>query len=174
VRQRAAGPWVLVIVATLVLGAAGGVLWQTVPRVHFLITTIGPFPVSEQVAGRVAEADVWLGVIGAGLGLVLAVTVMLGFRQVTPVESIVAVIAAVVAVGLAFVVGQLVANGRILWTWAPVAGDNHEVVGPLVLRAWGVVTLAPIIACVALLLTAVFSREPRTESDTSAVQTPDT
>ncbi len=152
--------WVLTtaLMAVLVVAVVAGVVWsELAPRLQFLVTVVGPFPVTEESAGRVVDADGWFAVLSVAVGLVAGVAAVVVLPPLNRGRA--AVSLAVTAAGLfvMFAVGQLLANSRLVWSWNPVAGDNHEVTGPLVLQAWGVVTIAPIVALVIVLAASIVS-----------------
>jgi hypothetical protein len=151
------GRWWLLPVVAVVLGAAAGVVWQAVtPRPAFLVTLAGPFPASEAMARSVVALDVWYAVAAAVCGLPVGV---LGFalaRRLAGWAALLLLGSAALAELAELVVGQVVANGRVWWSWAPVAGDNHRVTGPLVLNAWGFTVAGPLVALLVLLLLLTF------------------
>ena len=149
-RARWSTPTALAVV--LVVAVVAGIVWsQIAPRLHFLITVVGPFPVTEATAGQVVDADAWFAVLSIAVGLAAGVAALVVIRPLSRWRALVGL--AITAVGLfvMFAIGQLLVNHRLVWSWNPVAGDNEEVTGPLVLQAWGVVTIAPIAALVIVL-----------------------
>jgi hypothetical protein len=140
------------------VAVVAGLVWsQVTPRLQFLITTSGPFPITEATAGRVVDADAWFAVLSVAVGLAAGFGSLVIIRPRRWWRAVVAL--AVTAIGLfvMFTVGQLVVNSRLVWSWNPVASDNHLVTGPLVLQAWGIVTIAPIVAVVIVLAAAIVS-----------------
>ena len=146
---RPRGRWStpIAFAVVLVVAVVAGVVWsQLSPRLQFLVTVVGPFPATEATAGRVVDADAWFAVLSIAVGLAAGAAALVVLRPLSRWRALLA--PAVTALGLfvMFAVGQLLVNHRLVWSWNPVAGDNHEVTGPLVLQAWGVVTIAPIAA----------------------------
>ena len=161
-RQRAPWSTPTALVVVLAVAAASGVVWsQLSPRLHFLVTVVGPFPVTEATAGQVVDADAWFAVLSIAVGLAAGVAVLVVIRPERRWRAPLGL--AITAVGLfvMFAMGQLLVNHRLVWSWNPVAGDNHEVTGPLVLQAWGVVTIAPVAALVIVLVASIVSDGPR-------------
>ncbi|HEY8789855.1 MAG TPA: hypothetical protein VIM10_12095 [Actinopolymorphaceae bacterium] len=159
-RARWSTPTALAVV--LVVAVVAGIVWsQIAPRLHFLITVVGPFPVTEATAGQVVDADAWFAVLSIAVGLAAGVAALVVIRPLSRWRALVGL--AITAVGLfvMFAIGQLLVNHRLVWSWNPVAGDNEEVTGPLVLQAWGVVTIAPIAALVIVLAASIVSDGPR-------------
>lgn len=166
VRRRPRGRWRLPasIAAVLVVAVVAGVVWsQLSPRLQFLITVIGPFPVSEATAGRVVDADAWFAVLSIVVGVAAGVGTVLVVAPLSRWRAPVALVGTAAGLFVMFAVGQLLANSRLVWSWNPVAGDNHEVTGPLVLRAWGTVTLAPIVALAIVLGASLLFGDQRSD-----------
>ena len=152
---------VLLLVAPLVLGVAAGLLWPWLaPRQTFLITVVGPFPASEQSAGSVVSADAWFAVMTAVAGVLVGVLAALLRNRRAPLLLLGAVGASVVQVVVMFVVGQLTANHRLVFVWAPVGGENVPERGLLVLQAWPVLALGPLFAIVVALVAVALSPPP--------------
>ena len=148
-------------VTALVLGVAGGLLWPWLaPRQTFLITVAGPFPESELSAGRVVSADAWFAVMAAVAGLLLGLIAAISRSRRAPTVVVGAVVASVVQVAVVFVVGQVVANHRLVLRWAPVGGENLPERGLLVLQAWPVLALGPLLAVVVTLVAVALSSPP--------------
>jgi len=161
-RQRAPWSTPTALAVVLVVAVVAGIVWsQIAPRLHFLITVVGPFPVTEATAGQVVDADAWFAVLSIAVGLAAGVAALVVIRPLSRWRALVGL--AITAVGLfvMFAIGQLLVNHRLVWSWNPVAGDNEEVTGPLVLQAWGVVTIAPIAALVIVLAASIVSDGPR-------------
>ena len=153
--------WLVGFGLLLLASVAGGLVWAALaPQLHFLVTTGGPFPISEDVAGQIVSADGWFAVISVVLGLLAGAAGLATMSRFGPLAAPIAAVAAVVGVSIAFLVGQVVANHRIVWVWNPTAGDNHEVVGPLVLQVWGVVVIAPVVAVLVVLIGSIFHDGP--------------
>lgn len=164
--------------AAVVLGVAAGLVWQAVtPRPDFLITVVGPFPATEAAARSVIDLDGWYAVPAAACGLVLGVLVFALARRLAAWAVLMLVGVAAMAEFVEFVVGQLVANQRIWWSWMPTAGDNHRVTGPLVLHAWGATVVGPLVGLLALLLLVTFAPDrthgPRSNGETAPDQPAD-
>ena len=154
-------PAALLVVPALVLGVAAGMLWPWLaPRQDFLITVAGPFPVSEQSAGQVVSADAWFAVMTGAAGLLLGVLAALSRARRAPLLAVGAVGASVLQVVVMFVVGQLIANHRLVLRWAPVGGENLPERGLLVLQAWPVLALGPLFAVVVTLVAVALSPPP--------------
>jgi hypothetical protein len=140
-------------VAALVLGVLGGVLWpRLAPAQTFLITVVGPFPATELAAGRVVSADAWFAAITAGAGVLLGVVAALSRLRRAPMVVMSAVGASVVQIVVVFVVGQVIANHRLVLRWAPVGGENLPERGLLLIQAWPVLALGPLFAVVVTLV----------------------
>jgi hypothetical protein len=145
----------------LVLGVAGGLLWPWLaPRQTFLITVAGPFPESELSAGRVVSADAWFAVMSAVAGLLLGLLAALSKSRRAPTVVVGAVSGSMFEVAVMFVVGQVVANHRLVLRWAPVGGENLPQRGLLVLQAWPVLALGPLLAVVVTLVAVALSSPP--------------
>ena len=151
----------LLLVAVLVLGVVAGALWPWLaPRQTFLITVVGPFPASEQNAGRVVSADAWFAVMAAASGVLLGVVALLSGNRRAPMVVLGAVVASSLQVVLMFVVGQLIANHRLVLRWAPIGGENLPERGLLVIQAWPVLALGPLFALVVTLVAVTLSSSP--------------
>jgi hypothetical protein len=156
-RRRIAG----LLVAALVLGVGAGLLWTWLaPPQTFLITEVGPFPATERSAGLVVSADAWFGVLTAAAGVLLAILAALPGMRRAPMLAVGAVGASVIQVAVTFVVGQLVANQRLVFRWAPVSEANLPERGLLVLQAWPVLVLGPMFAVMVTLVAVAFSSPP--------------
>lgn len=150
--------WWLLPGVAVVLGAAAGMVWQAVtPRPAFLITLVGPFPATEAMARRVVALDVWFAVAAAVCGLLVGALGFVLARRLAGWAGLLLAGSAALAELVELLVGQFVANGRVWWSWAPVAGDNHRVTGPLVLNAWGFTVVGPLVALLVLLLLVTFA-----------------
>lgn len=155
-RSRWSAPAALV--AVLVVAVVAGVIWsQLAPRLQFLVTVVGPFPISEATAGQVVDSDGWFAVLSIAVGLTAGFAALAVVRPSSRWRAPVGLAITEAALFVMFATGQLLANHRLVWSWNPVAGDNHEVTGPLVLQAWGAVTIAPIIALVIVLAASIVS-----------------
>jgi len=145
-------------VAVVVVGVVVGVIWSRLaPQLQYLITVVGPFPVTEATAGRGADADAWFAILSVAVGLTAGCATLVALRASSRWRSPLALALTAAGLFVMFVVGQLLVNSRLVWSWNPVAGDNHEVTGPLVVQAWGIVTIAPILALVIVLAASVAS-----------------
>jgi hypothetical protein len=157
-RPRPRWSVLVALVAVLVVGVVGGVIWaQLAPRLQFLITVVGPFPITEATAGGVVDADGWFAVLSIAIGLTAGFGALAALRPSSSWRAPSAVTLTAVGLFVMFTVGQLLVNHRLVWSWNPVAGDNHQVTGPLVLQAWGIVTIAPIVALVIVLAASIVS-----------------
>lgn len=145
-------------VAVLIVAAVAGVVWsQLAPRLQFLVTVIGPFPITEATAGRVVSSDGWFATLSIAVGLTAGFAALAATSPLSRWRAPVALGFTAVGSFVMFAVGQLLVNHRLVWSWNPVAGDNHQVTGPLVLQAWGIVTIAPIVALVIVLTASIVS-----------------
>lgn len=146
------------VFVVLVVAVAVGVVWsQLAPQLRFLVTIVGPFPLTEATAGRVVDADGWFALLSIAVGLAAGFAALVSIRPLSRWRAPVALTLTAVGLLVMFAVGQLIANHRLVWSWNPVAGDNHQVTGPLVLQAWGIVTIAPIVALVIVLAASIVS-----------------
>lgn len=127
------------------------------PRLQFLVTVIGPYPITEATAGRVVSSDGWFTVLSIAVGLTAGFAALITMRPSSRWRAPVALACTVAGLFVMFAVGQLLANHRLVWSWNPVAGDNHQVTGPLVLQAWGIMTIAPIVALIIVLAASIVS-----------------
>lgn len=160
-RRTDRGRAVLLLVAALVLGVAAGLLWPWLaPRQAFLITVVGPFPASEQSAGRVVSADAWFAVMTSAAGVLLGVLAAMSGNRRAPMVVLGAVGASLLQVVVMFVVGQVIANHRLVFRWAPVGGENLPERGLLVIQAWPVLALGPLFAVVVTLVAVALSSPP--------------
>jgi hypothetical protein len=151
----------LLLVAALILAVVAGLLWtRLAPRQTFLITQVGPFPQTERSAGLVVSADAWFGVLAAAAGVLLGVLAALPGIRRAPMLMLGAVGASVIQVALTFLVGQLVANHRLAFRWAPVGDANLPERGLLVVQAWPVLVLGPLFAVAVTLVAVAFSSPP--------------
>jgi hypothetical protein len=151
----------LLLAAAVVLGVVAGVLWPWLaPRQTFLITVVGPFPATERSAGRVVSADAWFAVMAAAAGVLLGVLALLSGNRRAPIVVLGAVGASVLQVVVMFVVGQLIANQRLVFRWAPVGGENLPERGLLVIQAWPVLALGPLFAVAVTLVGVSLSSSP--------------
>jgi hypothetical protein len=156
----------LMVVAALVLGVGAGLLWQWLaPRQTFLITVAGPFPPTEQAAGLVVSADAWFAVLTAAAGVLLGVLAVLSGNRRAYALVLGAVGGSVRQVAVMFVVGQAVANRRLVLHWGPVGGENLPERGLLVIQAWPVVALGPLFAVLVTLVAVALSSPPAPEVD---------
>lgn len=155
-RSRWSTPAALAVV--LVVAVVAGIIWSHLaPRLQFLVTVVGPFPITEATAGRVVDADGWFVILSIAVGVTAGVAALVAVSPVSRWRAPLALVLAAVGLFVMFAVGQLLVNSRLVWSWDPVARDNHEVTGPLVLQAWGIVTIAPIIAVVIVLAASIVS-----------------
>jgi hypothetical protein len=157
-RPRARWSAPVALVAVLVVAAGAGAIWsQLAPRLQFLITVVGPFPITEATAGRVVDADGWFAVLSIAVGLTAGFAALVVIGPLSRWRAPAALALTAVGLFVMFAVGQLLVNSRLVWSWSPTAGDNHQVTAPLVLQAWGIVTFAPIIALVVVLAASIVS-----------------
>lgn len=155
-RRRARWSAPIALAGVFVVAVLAGVAWaQLAPELRFLVTVIGPFPVNEVTAGRVVDVDAWFAALSIAVGLVAGVAALMAVRPTSWWRAAAALGLTAFGLFVMFAVGQLIVNSRLVWSWHPVAGDNHEVTGPLVLQAWGVATIAPILALVIVLAASV-------------------
>ena len=160
-RRADRGRVALLLMAALVLGVVAGLLWPWLaPRQTFLITVAGPFPVSEQSAGRVVSADAWFALMTSAAGVLLGVLAALSGNRRAPMVVLGAVGASLLQVVVVFVVGQLIANHRLVFVWAPVGGENLPERGLLVIQAWPVLAFGPLFAVVVTLVEVALSSPP--------------
>lgn len=153
------------LAAVVLVAVVDGVIWsELAPRLHFLVTVVGPFPVSEVTAGQVVDADGWFAVLSVAVGVAAGIAAVVVIPPLSRWRAPVGLGLAAIGLFVMFGVGQLLVNHRLVWSWNPVAGDNHEVIGPLVLQAWGIVTVAPIIALVIVLAASLVSDGERRSS----------
>jgi hypothetical protein len=146
----------IALAALLVVAVVAGVVWsQLAPKLVFLVTVIGPFPASEAMAGKVVDVDAWFAALSIAVGVVAGVAALIVVRPTSRWRAPVGLVLTAAGLFVMFAVGQVIVNSRLVWSWHPVAGDNHQVTGPLVLQAWGVTTIAPIIALVIIAAAAV-------------------
>ena len=160
-RRAGRGRIGLLVVAAVVLGMSAGLLWPWLaPRQTFLVTVVGPFPASEQSASRVVSADAWFAVMTSAAGVLMGVLAALARNRRAPLLLLGAVGGSVLQAAVMFVVGQLVANHRLVFVWAPVGGENLPQRGLLVLQAWPVLALGPLFAVVVVLVAVALSPPP--------------
>jgi hypothetical protein len=160
-RRAGRGLVALLVVTALVLGVSAGLLWPWLaPRQTFLVTVVGPFPASEQNAGRVVSADAWFAVMTSIAGLLVGVLAALARNRRALLVLAGAVGGSVLQAVVMFVVGQLVANHRLVFVWSPVGGENLPQRGLLVLQAWPVLALGPLFAVVVVLVAVSLSAPP--------------
>ncbi|WP_020573446.1 hypothetical protein [Actinopolymorpha alba] len=136
------------VVGVLALaGVVVGFAWaRLAPRVEMVMTQIGPFPPTELEAGKLVAMDAWYAILAGGTGVVLGAvlgTIYLR-RGISMVFAL--TVGSLLAAVLAFVVGDLVANGEIVLAWHPRAQPGDTLTTPLTLHAFGVLLVWPLAA----------------------------
>ncbi|HEY6738919.1 MAG TPA: hypothetical protein VI076_08720 [Actinopolymorphaceae bacterium] len=154
-RESRAGRRRAVLVIVTVLGSLGliaGLVWpHVVPRVDMIMTSVGPYPVSEAEAASLMAMDGWYAVF-AGIGGVLAGAVLGGLYLRHGLTTLFALLGgSILAAVLALVVGSVSESGELLLAWDPRVPADTEITAPLMLHAYGVLLVWPIATLAPLL-----------------------
>ncbi|MFD2080271.1 hypothetical protein SAMN05421678_110148 [Actinopolymorpha cephalotaxi] len=140
--------WVVAVVL-VAAGAIAGLVWAWTapsPHVAMTMTELGPFPNDEEQAARLVSMDGWYAALGAGTALVLGTVLATLFLRHGLVTVAGLLAGSVLAAFAAVVVGSLVANGSLVWTWSPHAAPGTALSAPLTLHAYGVLVSWPLAA----------------------------
>ncbi|GAA2757070.1 hypothetical protein [Actinopolymorpha rutila] len=140
--------WVIAVVL-VAAGAIAGLVWAWTapsPHVAMTMTELGPFPNDEEEAARLVSMDGWYAALGAGTSLVLGTVLATLFLRHGLVTVAGLLVGSVLAALAAVVVGSLVANGSLIWSWDPHASPGTPLSAPLTLHAYGVLVSWPLAA----------------------------
>jgi hypothetical protein len=148
----------IVVLASLPLGALMGLVWERVaPKAHWMVqgggAVLGELEQSDFVA-----ADGWFAVLGAAAGLLCGTIAFVLFRTRPRMLPIGLAAGGILGSLIAWQVGQALGPGPIDSHRAAPDGATFD--GPLDLRAHGVLLSWPLAALLAVLvLTVIFDRE---------------
>jgi len=156
--RRDLGAAMIVLLASLPLGALMGLVWERVaPKAHWMVQGGGAV-LSEVEQSDFVAADGWFAVLGAAAGLLCGTIAFVLFRGRTRALPIGLAAGGILASLVAWRLGQALGPGPIDSHRGAPDGSTFD--GPLDLRADGVLLSWPIAALLAVLvLTVIFDRE---------------
>jgi imidazolonepropionase-like amidohydrolase len=149
---------VIVLLASLPLGALMGLIWERVaPKAHWMVQG-GGAALGELEQTAFVAADGWFAVLGAATGLLCGAIAFVLFRDRSRMLPVGLAAGGILGSLIAWQVGQALGPGPIdSHSGAP---DGSTFDGPLDLRAHGVLLSWPLAALLAVLvLTVIFDRE---------------
>ncbi|MDO4783935.1 MAG: hypothetical protein Q3997_02450 [Propionibacteriaceae bacterium] len=155
--------WYLLV--TVLLGAAAGLVWESVVRLpRFVLTSdLRAVPSPERDLAAWFAIDAWFSILGLAVGVILGIWSWLWFRRAGWFVTLAATAGALIAAALCWRIGTWLGPEAFeVHLTRALPGDEIEI--PFELRSWPAVLLWPFAAITPVMLLSAFTSDA---SDTS-------